>query len=249
MWDYLGPVASMLEDLFTVHRYDQRGSGRSPRGGPFTLRGFVGDLDEIRRHFGYDRLIAAGHSWGASLALHYGLAYPERVSAIVYMNGTGLGRSWKPAYDARVGRLSPTDHSRFTDLESRSELTPDEECEHVFLNTLCDLGLRARRAEVAQQMVDPRFRIARDVNAAINADTKAFGEEELVRRCRSLDVPVLVVAGEEDPRPPFAVDSLVAALPQAELVVMPGVGHLPWLEDNEGFRSVLRRFLTALLAR
>jgi proline iminopeptidase len=54
---------------------------------------------------------------------------------------------------------------------------------------------------------------------------------------------VLVVAGEEDPRPPFAVDSLVAALPRAELVVMPGVGHLPWLEDPAGLRALLRRFL------
>ena len=246
MWDYLAPVASMVEDLFTVHRYDQRGSGRSPRGGPFTLRGFVGDLDDIRRHFGYDRLIVGGHSWGASLALHYGLSYPEHVAGIVYMNGTGLGRSWKPAYDARVSRLAPADRSRFTDLDSRSELTAEEECEHVFLNALCDLGLRSRRAEVAEQMVDPRFRIALDVNAAINADTKTLGEDELVKRCRSLDVPVLVVAGDEDPRPLFAVDSLVEALPRAQLVVMPGVGHLPWLEDDEGVRAVLRRFLTGI---
>lgn len=92
-------------------------------------------------------------------------------------------------------------------------------------------------------MLDRRFRTARDVNAELNAALKALGEEELATRCRRLDVPVLVVAGAEDPRPPFAVESLVAALPRAELVVMPGVGHLPWLEDPDGLRALLRQFL------
>lgn len=248
LWDYLGPVAAMVDDLVTVHRYDQRGGGRSPRRGPFTLNRFVGDLDEIRRHFGYERLVVGGHSWGASLALFYGLAFPERVSAIVYMNGTGLGRSWKPAYEARVDRLSSADRRRFIELQSRAELTADEEWEQTFLHTLCDLGVRSRRAEVAQQMVDRRFRTAGDVNSALNAETKAFGEEELARRCRSLDVPVLVVAGEEDPRPPSAVYSLVEALPRAQLVVLPGAGHLPWLEDPERLRTALRSFLTTVMA-
>jgi len=246
LWDYLAPVAAMVEDLCTVHRYDQRGSGRSPTEGSFTVDGFVADLDDIRRHFGHDRIIVGGHSWGASLALFYSLAHPERVSAIVYLNGTGLGRDWKPSYDARVGRLSPAHRTRFVELQSRSELTADEEWEQTFLHTLCDLGVRSRRAEVAEQIVDRRFRVAGEVNAALNADVKAFTEEDLVARCLTLDVPVLVVAGEEDPRPPFAVDSLVAALPRAELAVMSGVGHLPWLEDPDGLRRLVRRFLAGV---
>jgi proline iminopeptidase len=92
-------------------------------------------------------------------------------------------------------------------------------------------------------MIDRRFRIAREVNAALNADVKAFTEEELTARCRTLDVPVLIVAGEEDPRPPFAVDSLGRSAAPG-LVVMPGVGHLPWLEDPDGPRAVLRQFVT-----
>lgn len=244
LWDYLAPVASMVEDLCTVHRYDQRGGGRSPSGRSLTVDGFVADIDDIRRHFGYDRFIVGGHSWGASLALFYALTFPERISAIVYLNGTGLGRSWKPSYDARLDRLSPSDRARFEDLQSRTELRADEEWRHTFLNTLCDLGAGSRRAEVAQQMIDRHFRTARNVNAALNADVKVFSEEELAARCGTLDVPVLIVAGEEDPRPPFAVDSLVQALPRAELVVMPGVGHLPWLEDPDGLRAALRQFLT-----
>lgn len=166
LWDYLAPVAAMVEDLCTVHRYDQRGGGRSPTEGPFTVDGFVADLDHIRRRFGHDRIIVGGHSWGASLALLYGLAHPERVSAVVYLNGTGLGRDWKPSYDVRVNRLSRAHRTRFVELQSRSDLTADEEREQAFLHTLCDLGVRSRIAEVAEHMVDRRFRVGGDVNAA-----------------------------------------------------------------------------------
>ena len=183
------------------------------------------------------------------MALFYGLAHPDRVSAIVYLNGTGLGREWKPAYDARLDRLAPAERARFVELQSRTDKTADEESEQTFLHTLCDLGVRARRVEVALQMVDHRFRVAGEVNAALNADVKSLSEADLAARCSTLDVPVLVVAGEEDPRPPFAVDSLIAALPRAELVVMPGVGHLPWLEDPDGLRVLLRRFLTEAAQR
>jgi proline iminopeptidase len=128
-------------------------------------------------------------------------------------------------------------------------LTAEEEWEETTLHTLCDLGARSRRVDVAEQIVDRRFRVAGNVNAELNADGKTRTEDELARRCRTLDVPVLVVAGEEDPRPPFAVDSLVAALPDAERVVLSGVGHLPWLEDPEALRTVLRGFLSRVVVR
>jgi proline iminopeptidase len=57
---------------------------------------------------------------------------------------------------------------------------------------------------------------------------------------------VLIVAGDEDPRPPFAVVSLAEALPRAALVVMPGTGHLPWSDDTGALRAVLRQFVKRL---
>ncbi len=42
IYDHLGPVAAMIEDGATVHRYDQRGCGRSEDLGPCDVRTFVG---------------------------------------------------------------------------------------------------------------------------------------------------------------------------------------------------------------
>ena len=38
LWDYLEPVAAMLDDLVTVYRYDQRSCGRSTGGPPYGAR-------------------------------------------------------------------------------------------------------------------------------------------------------------------------------------------------------------------
>jgi proline iminopeptidase len=35
LWDYLGPLARLLDGGFLVHRYDQRGCGASTGDGPF----------------------------------------------------------------------------------------------------------------------------------------------------------------------------------------------------------------------
>src|SRR5262245_46502587 len=80
LWDYFGPLASLLDDGATVVRWDQRGCGRSECAGPYTVDRMVADLDQIRAHLGIERWIVGGHSWGAQLALEYVAAHPHRSS-------------------------------------------------------------------------------------------------------------------------------------------------------------------------
>ena len=42
----------------------------------------VADMEAIRRHFGYQQWRLAGGSWGATLALAYADAHPERVKGM-----------------------------------------------------------------------------------------------------------------------------------------------------------------------
>ncbi|HJS95420.1 MAG TPA: alpha/beta fold hydrolase [Solirubrobacteraceae bacterium] len=80
--DNLQPVAARVDDLARVHRYDQRGSGRSRSAGPFDVASFVADLDALRRHWGHERWLVGGHSWGANLALCYAVTHPHRTIAV-----------------------------------------------------------------------------------------------------------------------------------------------------------------------
>jgi pimeloyl-ACP methyl ester carboxylesterase len=59
-----------------------------------------------------------------------------------------------------------------------------------------------------------------------------------------MDVPALVIVGSEDVlTPPAFAEVLVAGLPDAELAVIPGAGHLTALETPAEFLAVVRDFL------
>jgi pimeloyl-ACP methyl ester carboxylesterase len=62
-----------------------------------------------------------------------------------------------------------------------------------------------------------------------------------------LDVPALVVVGEDDVlTPPAEAEAMASALPHARLVRIPGAGHLPPLETPAEFRASLLAFLEDL---
>jgi pimeloyl-ACP methyl ester carboxylesterase len=64
---------------------------------------------------------------------------------------------------------------------------------------------------------------------------------------RALDVPTLVIVGEEDGLTPVAESEAIAgAVPGARLVVLPRTGHLSALEDADGFNAAVRDFLAEL---
>jgi proline iminopeptidase len=99
--DYLAPVAEMIDDLVRVHRWEQRGCGRSEAVPPYDHATCLQDLEALRRYFGYERWIIGGHSWGANLALNYAVSYPQRVLALIYLAGTGITEDWKPEFRRR----------------------------------------------------------------------------------------------------------------------------------------------------
>ncbi|WP_327719566.1 alpha/beta hydrolase [Streptomyces sp. NBC_00490] len=239
LWDMFEDVAAMLEDRASVVRWDQRGCGRSERAaGPWTTDRFVADLDAVRQHFALDRPVLLGHSWGAQLALSYALAHPERVGGLVYVGGTGIDpvSTWRGPFEenfrARLGEV-PERLARWQELV-------DGDRERAVLQWSVDFEDRERALEHAGRMADPWFEINFECNRALGAETKqTWGSPELYAACQGLDVPVLIVDGERDVRPRWAVDSLERALPRVRRVVLAGAGHSPWVEDPDGFREAV----------
>jgi proline iminopeptidase len=251
LWDTFEDVAALIPaDRATAVRWDQRGCGRSERcAGPWTTERFVADLDAVRRHFGLERTALLGHSWGAQLALSYALAHPERVSALVYVAGTGIGpdADWHGAYRenlrARLGE-HPERLARWLELADRPQRTEEEDREAAVLQWSAEFTDRARALEHAGRMADPWFGVNDECSKALNAERRrTWGTPGLYSACQALDVPVLIVDGARDIRPRSAVDSLERALPRVRRVVFPDAGHLPWVEEPQGFREAVAAVL------
>src|SRR6204780_4379042 len=80
-------------ERFHAVLFDQRGAGRSRPKGRLednTLPHLIADMDTIREKFGFERWMVVGGSWGATLALAYAQAHPDRVTGIV-LRATFLG--------------------------------------------------------------------------------------------------------------------------------------------------------------
>ncbi|MFN8665004.1 MAG: alpha/beta hydrolase [Thermomicrobiales bacterium] len=97
--DYLAPLAGRDRRIV---RWEQRGVGRSggEPDGPFTIAQCLTDMEAGRRHYGCDRWVVAGHSWGADLSLMYALTRPERCVGILCVAGGRLNndREWYAEY-------------------------------------------------------------------------------------------------------------------------------------------------------
>jgi len=239
LWDYLSPLAQLLENEFRVIRFDQRGCGRSTgRDGPFTVTQALDDVDDVCAAFEVEHCAVVGHSWGAELALRYAARRPGRVTAVGYVAGVGAGNAFHDGYAAERDRRLGADLGRWRELGSRVR-TADEEHEWCVLQWRPDFSPDGDTHAHAEQLWATRPAGAR-VNARANRELWADrATDDLLEVARQVVAPVTMLLGADDPRPWRATDSLVDALPRVRREVVADAGHAPWVERAEVVRGLL----------
>ena len=165
---------------------------------------------------GIERAILCGNSMGGGVALRLATSWPERVAGLVLVASVGReihdggARAWAEAGEnPLIPRVEDIDRFMALVLE-RPPPVGKAVIRHVITN-------RARRADALSRL----FR----------GFILAGGDEGVPKELGAIDVPALVIHGEQDRIIDRRVaEDLVQALPRAELVVMRGVGHAPQLE-------------------
>ena len=111
--------------VFRVVLFDQRGCGRSrPHASVSnnTTWDLVADIELIRKTLGIDRFIVFGGSWGATLALIYGISHPDRVRHLVLRGVFTMTKAeldW--FYGGGAGQFWPETWARFVDMIPEDE--------------------------------------------------------------------------------------------------------------------------------
>jgi pimeloyl-ACP methyl ester carboxylesterase len=108
IWDLVAPG---LAAQYRVLALDQRGHGESeqPETG-YDFDSIVADLNGFLTAVDAESpLVLVGHSWGASVVLHFAVEHPERCNGLVMVDGgTGSpGERW--TWDETLARLTPPD--------------------------------------------------------------------------------------------------------------------------------------------
>ena len=228
----------VLGDVLRLTYYDQRGEGRSTRGGldGMTMERYADDLEALRRSAAIERPVLIGHSHGASVALEFVVKYSDVAAALVLIAGVGT-------YDYEMVR-PPTAAARL-DERARAVLarTPETDGDVI-------AQLRARLpAAVAEEASIPAILAAyRETTCSIEVwrmQAQGFAENwSILSSLGGVRVPTLVIGGADDwISPPAMIEQLSSALPASELVMMPNCGHFPWVEQPAVFFETVRDFL------
>ena len=80
-------------ERYHIILFDQRGAGKSTPKGSIdanTTQNLIDDIETLRAHLGIENWLVFGGSWGATLALAYGQACPERCLGFI-LRGVFLG--------------------------------------------------------------------------------------------------------------------------------------------------------------
>ncbi|WP_433306915.1 alpha/beta fold hydrolase [Actinoplanes sp. CA-030573] len=245
LWDYLGPVAGMLAPVTVVHRFDQRGCGGSETSPEQSLARSVADIEALRGHWGHERWVVIGHSFGATLALAYAVRHPGRTAALGYLSGVGVG-DWRGPHRAeRARRLTAAQRDRLAALEERSERTAEEEIEFRALHWVTDFADPGRAWQWALQDAGSGHPINWAAHRALMADAGRWSDADVRARAAALDMPCWFLHGDRDTRPAGTVAELAAVVPGARVHLIAGGGHQPWRERPGDVRRLLRGLLAA----
>lgn len=249
-----GRASAYLEDLGGLDAVrsllllDNRGTGESDLPDDRSSLQFprlADDIEDVRAAFGLDRVDVLGHSAGCPVVLTYAARHPERVDRLVLVTPSGRPFGWS-ADDLDAIRAGRADEPWYADasdavaaMESanprfRSELERET---RPFWYGRWDPTTQAHAASADDQMslrANAGFPPGPDYDPAAARASLA-----------SIAARTLIVLGERDALTGVAVgERLAEHLPHAELALIDGAGHFPWIDEPKSFAAIVETFLS-----
>ncbi len=219
IWDAL---RARLDGRFHVHAVDLPGYGGSPGSDLYTLESLADSVAAILP----EAATLCGWSLGGMVALETARRYPEKVARLVLVATTpcfAQRDDWRCAMPVEVLQAFAADLAsdyegtlkRFLALQSRG----DEAAKTV---------LRVLR--------DSLFQRGRPSSEALRGGLEILREGDLRSQVGEIRQPTLIIHGDRDQLTPLpAAEWLAQALPDANLTVLKGAAHAPFLSHPDEF--------------
>jgi pimeloyl-ACP methyl ester carboxylesterase len=231
LWE---PQMEDLRDVARVVAPDLRGHGLSAAGDePYSVQLMAEDCMQLLEAVGaQDPVVVCGHSMGGYIALEFYRQYPDWVGGLILVST----------------RAAPDSDEAKQKRDEMAQRAKDKGVPVVAHDMLPSM-LAPNNHEHDPELLD----FVRDMMESTSLKGMVGALQAMKERPDSrptlpdIDVPVLIIHGEDDQL--IAVDDAEAmrdALPTAELVLIPGAGHLPNLEQPVSFNEVVWDFLETL---
>jgi len=224
-WRYTLPKLSETRRVIAL---DLPGFGRSARPErSYTIDFFQETLLEMLDTLAIQSAMLVGHSLGAVIVQSFALGAPERVTSLALIDGGLLARSQKldlatmafivPGLGewlyTRLRKDPQTAYQTLKPYYRNLEALPEEERAFLFQRVNERVWSDGQRKAFLSTL--------RNLARWIPAQQRSLSE-----RLARLEIPTLVVWGEQDQINPVENGKLLAAAqPSARLVIVPGAGH------------------------
>jgi pimeloyl-ACP methyl ester carboxylesterase len=228
---------------FHVVALDLPPFGFSDRPGRYTRRDQAGRVNDVLIALHAAPAIIVGHSFGAGAATELAMRFPQRARALVLVDAA-LGLTAPPADPpwlleqkwVREILVSLTvTNPLATRFLLRSLIAKKDRALPEYVEILQrPTTLRNTTPDIADWL---SYFAGSDLLAE-SADRKAYAQ---------LHLPVAMLWGEEDTVTPLdQARDLQALLPVVALTLLPGLGHIPQIEDPDMFNDALLKLITKL---
>jgi pimeloyl-ACP methyl ester carboxylesterase len=228
------PQREGLADDCRVVTPDLRGFGGSDLGSdPPSLDHCADDVARMLDGLELDRVVLGGLSMGGYVIMAFLRRHADRVRGIVLADT-------KAGADPDAAKANRERIAAALDDDAESTVLVDD-----VLPSLVGTTTVAERPLVFGRV---RGLVQQAPAAAAAWAQRAMADRpDSLATLRTVQVPALVVVGTEDVlAPPAEADAMIAALPDARLVTIPGSGHLTSVETPEAFNAALVEFLGSL---
>ena len=221
IWDEVVPL---LENDFDIILPDLRGFGQSDVvESQYKIVDMAADIAGLLDHLGIEKAAIVGHSMGGYVSLAFASAYPGRVLGLGLVASQALADS----PEGKQGRYAAAEEIMKTGVESVAEafspkLTPNERVQAYVQNL-----------------------IAEQRSAGLAGALKAMAErDDSTSVLSSFTFPVVVVHGKADELIPVQrAQEIKTEIPHATLMELPGIGHMPMMEDIQATATTLKNLL------
>jgi len=224
------PQLAALAGEFTVVAWDEPGAGRSSDVPPdFELADYADCAAALLEALALGPAHLAGLSWGGTVAQELYRRRPELVATLILADTYAGWKGSLPEEEVRA---------RIAHLHESLAPGPDH-----FDPTLPGLFAGDPPAEYVPLLEEMAAGVRPESMKTALTVMAGTDQRDLLPR---IAVPTLLIWGEHDGRSPLGVArQLEQAIPDTELVVIPGAGHVSNLEQPERFNEAVREFCRA----
>lgn len=241
---HMHPWLDGLSDTFRLIYVDERGQGRSERVEPesLSLARFARDVTVLAQELGLEQYALLGHSFGAFIALTH--AIEERdASHYIISSGTASFTKTGPEIEANLAAFEPIElREAVTQSWAMEPGVKTEEEARKLMEMQMPFHFSSVEGEGYRRYVEAGDQTVYAPEVLSYFATNEY-PIELEDRLGEVDTPTLVITGEFDRTcTPRAARETAEGIPNAELVVIPGVGHMSFMEKPDAYNRAVRTF-------